>query len=115
MDDSTNSILASIRKMGGYDEYFNPDLIIHINTTFAKLNQIGVGPKDGFYIEDDTATWSDYTDNLVLQHMVKTYMDLQVKLLFDTSTASSYQIDLMKEQSAELEWRLNAVVDFKSS
>lgn len=107
------SILESVKKLIGSDDYFNTDLIIHINTTFSKLLQLGVGPKEGFSISDASATWDEFTGDDVLLNMVKSYMVLQVKLLFDISTASSYMIETMKEQSAELEWRMNVHCDFE--
>ena len=109
-----DSILESIKKLIASDDYFDTDLIIHINTVFAKLQQMGVGPEGGFSISDNTAVWSDYTGSEAIFNMVKTYMTLQVKLYFDNSTLSSYVIDLMKEQSAELEWRLNSACDYNS-
>ena len=114
MAEIAESILSSVKKLIASDDYFDTDLIIHINTTFAKLQQMGVGPEGGFSISDDSATWSDYTNDEAIYNMVKTYIVLQVKLYFDTSTASSYVIDLMKEQSAELEWRLNSAADYGS-
>ena len=113
MADNTSSILLSVKKLLGSDEYFNPDLILHINTVFSKLTQMGVGPAEGFFIEDETADWDEFTDDEPILNMVKSYMFLQVKLLFDSSTTSSYVIEMMKQQSAELEWRLNAACDFK--
>lgn len=112
MTDSTNSILGSVRKLlGSEDEYFEPDLIIHINTAFATLQQLGVGPENGFSIEDDTTQWSEYTNNETILNMVKSYMVLKVKLLFDISTASSNVIETMKQECAEYEWRLNVAAD----
>ncbi len=113
MADNTNSILLSVKKLLGSDEYFNPDLIIHINTVFSKLTQMGVGPKEGFAIEDESTEWDEFTEDLPTLNMVKSYMFLQVKLLFDIATTSSYVIEMMKQESAELEWRLNSECDFK--
>ena len=110
---NTESILGSVKKLLGSDDYFDPDLILHINTVFSKLQQIGVGPAEGFSISDDTTTWSEYTENVAVLNMVKSYMAIQVKLLFDISTASSYLISELNKKSEELEWRLNAAVDFK--
>ncbi len=116
MADSTNSILGTVSKLlGSEDEYFEPDLITHINSVFATLQQLGVGPEDGFSISDDTALWSEYTNDLKILNMVKSYMVLKVKLLFDNSTTSSYVIDHMKQQCAEYEWRLSVAVDQWSS
>ena len=114
MAESNDSILGSVRKLLGSDEYFDQDLILHINTVFSKLQQMGVGPAGGFSITDDTTEWSSYTDNEPILNMVKTYMVLQVRLHFDISTASSYLIETMKQQSDELEWRLNSACDYNS-
>ena len=114
MSESKDSILGSVRKLLGSDKYFDQDLIIHINTVFAKLQQMGVGPEGGFSIEDESSEWDEFTEDESILNMVKSYMVLQIKLLFDITTASSYLIDVMKEQSAELEWRLNSACDYNS-
>lgn len=109
-----DSILKSVRKLLGSDSYFDTDLVIHINSVFAKLQQMGVGPEGGFAIEDETTDWDEFTEDEPILNMVKSYMVLQIKLMFDISTASTALIDTMKEQSAELEWRLNAACDYGS-
>lgn len=106
MDDS---ILISIKKMLGIEENYNvfdTDIIIHINTIFMTLNQLGVGPSSGFKIEDDSAIWSEYIDEDSDLEAVKTYIYLKVKLLFDPPLSSSV-IEVMKQSITELEWRLN--------
>lgn len=115
MAESTNSILGSVRKLLGPDEYFDPDLILHINTAFATLQQLGVGPENGFEISDETTEWSEYIQDNKILNMVKSYIVLKVKLLFDISTASSYLIDQMNKECAEYEWRLSVAVDKWSS
>ena len=112
MNESNNSILGSVRKLLGSDEYFDQDLILHINTVFSKLQQMGVGPEKGFSIEDGSSEWSEFTDDDTMLNMVKSYMLLQVKLMFDISTASSYLVDTMKQQCAEFEWRMNSYCDY---
>ena len=108
-----NSILTSIKKLLGISEeytQFDEDIIMHINTVFLNLTQLGVGPEEGFVIEDDVASWEDFiNDNAQLQ-AVKTYVYLKVKLLFDPPLSSSV-IESMNRMIAELEWRLNAAVD----
>lgn len=107
------SILTSIKKLLGIAEdysEFDDDIIMHINTVFLNLTQLGVGPEEGFSIEDDTADWEDFiSDNAQLQ-AVKSYMYLKVKLLFDPPLSSSV-IESMNRMIAELEWRLNVAVD----
>ncbi len=111
------SILDSIKKLLGIsDEYtqFDNDIIMHINTVFMNLTQLGVGPEEGFFIEDNSATWTDFVDlkNEIQLNAVKTYVYLKVKLLFDPPLSSSV-VQSMNNMISELEWRLNAVVDFK--
>ena len=107
------SILTSVKKMLGItEEYeqFDADIIMHINTVFMILTQLGVGPETGFYIEDDTATWEDFLEDPTKLQMVKSYMYLKVRLLFDPP-ASSVIVDCMKQSISEFEWRLNVEVD----
>lgn len=113
------SILTSIKKLLGIQEeetHFDPDIIMHINSVFTILTQIGVGPSDGFRIEDDLATWNDFLgeDSKNLDS-VKSYIHLKVKLLFDTSTLSSATIESMKNLISEFEWRLNVTAESKQS
>lgn len=110
-----DSILTSIKKLVGISEeytQFDDDIIMHINTVFLNLTQLGVGPEEGFFIEDDTSDWEDFVDiesNMPLQ-AIKTYVYLKVKLLFDPPLSSSV-IESMNRMIAELEWRLNVAVE----
>ena len=103
------SILTSIKKLLGIaDEYthFDSDIIMHINTVFSSLTQMGVGPVEGFFITDAYSTWDDFTSENVSLASVKTYMYLKVRLLFDPPQNSSV-MSSMERQASELEWRLN--------
>lgn len=107
------SILTSIKKMLGVAEdytEFDEDIITHINSVFLNLTQLGVGPEEGFVIEDNTAVWEDFIDNSIQLQAVKTYMYLKVKLLFDPPLSSSVT-ESFTRMIAELEWRLNVAVD----
>ena len=107
------SILTSIKKLLGIEEeytQFDNDIIMHINSVFLNLTQLGVGPAEGFLIEDDTATWEDFIGDSNQLQAVKSYMYLKVKLLFDPPLSSS-AIESMNRMIAELEWRLNVAVD----
>lgn len=102
-----DSILVSIKKLLGIDAAytaFDVDVIIHINTAFAVLNQLGVGPADGFMIEGEEEIWDDYiTDNNF--SMVKTFVYLKVRLAFDPPTSTAL-IESMNNTLNELTWRL---------
>ena len=107
------SILTSIKKMLGVAEdytEFDEDIITHINSVFLNLTQLGVGPEEGFMIEDGTAVWEDFINDSVQLQAVKTYVYLKVKLLFDPPLSSSVT-ESINRMIAELEWRLNAAVD----
>lgn len=103
------SILSSIKKLLGIsEEYksFDPDIIIHINSALSILIQLGIGPPNGFSIEDDKATWFDFIGEDSRLDSVKSYVYLKVKLLFDPPLNSAV-IESLKQTIKELEWRLN--------
>lgn len=103
------SILTSIKKLLGITEdyeHFDADIIMHINSVFMILNQLGVGPKEGFSISDETATWNDYLPDGSNLEAVKSYIHLKVKLLFDPPLSSTV-MECMKQMINEMEWRLN--------
>lgn len=105
------SILNSTKKILGIaSDYtaFDVDILTHINSVFSTLYQLGIGPDNGFEIEDDVATWSDFTEDDPRLNPIKTYVYLRVRLLFDPPN-TSYAIESMKHQIEELEWRLNAL------
>lgn len=107
------SILTSVKKLLGIPEdyiHFDADIIMHINSVFMILTQLGVGPPEGFSIEDDSAIWEDFiSDNTKLQ-AIKSYVYLRVRLLFDPPQGSAV-IDSINRTISELEWRLNIAAE----
>jgi hypothetical protein len=104
------SILASVKKVIGapsdYDA-FDEDIIMHINMVFNTLNDLGVGPAEGFMIEDDTAKWADYipsNDNRV--NSIKTFIYLSVRMIFDPPR-ESWVVTSLEKQLDQLAWRIN--------
>ena len=107
------SILASIKKLLGIAEdyeHFDTDLITHINSVFMILKQLGIGPPEGFAIEDDSSVWGDFIEDQTKLQAVKSYMYLKVKLLFDPPLSSAV-VDSVNRSINELEWRLNVEAD----
>lgn len=108
------SILDSIKKILGVsteDDAFDEELLILINSVFMALQQIGVGPQDTlFHIEDNSSTWSDYVENPNEIPMIKTYIAIRVRLIFDPPQSSSLD-QALRQEIAEYEWRLNIKVD----
>ena len=104
-----NSILKSTKKVLGIEPsytVFDTDILMHINSVFFKLNQLGIGPAAGFQIEDDTPTWDAFYGTDPRYSAVRTYMYLNVRLLFDPPT-TGYHMEALKEQIREYEWRMN--------
>lgn len=110
---SLDSILTSVKKMLGITEdyeHFDSDLIMHINSVFMILTQLGVGPSEGYSIENKNDTWDDFVSSDSNLEAIKSYMYLKVKLLFDPPLSSAV-MDSMSKMIGELEWRLNVSVD----
>ncbi|MDR2395782.1 MAG: hypothetical protein LBD57_04215 [Endomicrobium sp.] len=103
-----DSILTSIKKLLGIEEnytHFDVDIIMQINGIFSVLEQIGIGPIGGFSIKDKTTKWKDYETD-VSYDMLKSYIYLKVRLLFDPPQ-NSFLVNSFEKQISELEWRLN--------
>ena len=111
-----DSILTSVKKLLGIEEdytHFDADIIMHINTVFMILNQLGVGPEEGFSITDKTSVWDDYITDLQNFEAVKSYMFLKVKMLFDPPTGSAVT-ESYNRIISELENRLSMAADLNS-
>lgn len=109
----TESILNTIKKLLGMTpEYlaYDADIIVAINTVFNALYQMGVGPATPFSISDNTDSWSSFTEHRKTIDMVKTYMFIKVKLIFDPPLNSSV-LESYKQMASEYEWRLHVEDD----
>lgn len=108
-----DSILDSIKKTLGVDAAFlvwDEDIKMHINGVFSTLAQLGVGPEDGFEIDDKENKWAEFLGENKLINSVRSYMYLRVRMLFDPPT-TSFDLTAKTEMIKELEWRLNVAVD----
>lgn len=109
-----DSILASVKAILGIpaeDTFFNGTLVMHINTVFNILAQLGCSPAIGFAITGPTETWHDMnpTDPETL-NLIKTYLGEKVRSIFDPP-ANGTVSGALDRQLAELEWRINAQFD----
>lgn len=110
--DEKNSILLSVKKiLGIMPEYthFDPEIIIHINSVFLILAQLGVGPDVPFQIAGTEELWTDFISDDAVP-MVKTYMGLRVRRLFDPPVSGA-AMNAIEEQINEFEWRMNVFVE----
>ncbi len=106
----SDSILTTTKKVLGIEASytaFDVDVMMHVNSVFTTLAQLGIGPINGFMIQDAVATWDEILGEDLNLNSVKTYVYLRVRLLFDPPS-TSHAIVAMKEQIQELEWRLSA-------
>lgn len=108
------SILTSVKKMLGISEeyeHFDPEIIMHINSVLMVLTQIGIGPPEGFSIEDETSSWTDFVSDTTKLEAIKTYVYLRVRLIFDSSSLTGPIIESINRTINELEWRLNIIAE----
>lgn len=111
--DQNKSILQTIKKLLGIDQdydVFDPEIIVHINSAFSTLHQLGVGPAQAFSINGGSELWSAFVGDRLDINSAQTYIYLKVRLVFDPPT-SSFVITAFENQAKELEWRLNVAVD----
>ena len=107
------SILTSIKKLLGIEEdyvHFDADIIMHINSVLSILTQLGVGPSEGYFIKDANATWDEFITNPAKLELVKSYVYLKVRLMFDPPSSSS-AIESMNQLISELEFRIIVAVE----
>lgn len=110
------SILTSVKKMLGITEdytHFDADIIMHINSVFSTLTQLGVGPSEGFAIEGADAEWSDFIGDATNLESIKSYIYMKVRLIFDSTSLTAAVISAYTETIKEFEWRLNVAAESK--
>lgn len=108
-----NSILHDVKQIVGQewdDDTFDLDIKTHINSVFADLQQIGVGPKEGFEITDHTQLWDDYLKGDPNLNSVKSYIYIRIRLLFDPPSTGPLAQSL-QAQADKMEWRLMVQTD----
>ena len=108
-----DSILTSVKKLLGIDEayeHFAADLIMHINSVFMILCQMGVGPSTPYVITDSSDEWTDFSDDVETMNAVRSYVFMKVRMIFDPPQNGTL-MDSLKQLIDECEWRLNVLKD----
>ena len=108
-----NSIFNSVKKVVGLlgdDGSFDEDILLHINSVVSTLRQLGLSIPADFYVEDDVQTWQDLLGEFRDLDLVKSYMTMKVRLMFDPPS-SSFGLKSMEEMVKEYEWRINVLTD----
>ena len=113
----TDSIFSSVKKVVGLlgdDGSFDEDVLLHINSVVSTLRQLGLSIPADFYVRDDVQTWQNLLGEFRDLDLVKSYMVMKVRLMFDPPS-SSFGLASMKEMVTELEWRINVLTDQPNS
>lgn len=108
-----DSILLTVKKMLGFEpdyDAFDEDILVHINSAFMTLRELGVGPKKGFHVTGKDEVWQQFIPNDEMIHAAKQYLYLKVKPVFDPASTSAVNKS-MDELCRELEWRLNSLAE----
>lgn len=103
------SILNSVKNqlsIAPDDTAFDAEIMIHINSVLATLNQLGIGPADGFGITGADDKWADFIGSNKKLNMARSYVGIKVRILFDPPS-NSFTLEAFKQAAAEWEWRLN--------
>lgn len=111
----SDSILFTVKSALGLDPENTPfdiDVIMHINSVFANLQQLGIGPSNGFMIMDGKPTWEEFLGQDNTLNSVKSFVFLKVRLLFDPP-ATGPAIAAMQDLAKEFEWRINVARETK--
>lgn len=112
-NNTSTSILDDVKKMLNIppeDDSFDTDIIIDVNSAFSTLNQLGVGPNEGFHIVDKNTVWNDYIDDSILLEHIKTFIYLKVKMIFDPPLNGSI-MQSFERQLGEIEWRIHTRIE----
>lgn len=111
-----NSILLSVKKvlgLGGDNADFDTDVLIHLNSVLSIVQQLGVGPEDGYYVTSEDQTWEDYLgEGNPHINMIKSYICAKVRLLFDPPVSSAV-MESLNRTCTEFEWRANVAAENK--
>ena len=109
----TDSIFACVKKVVGLlgdVASFDEDILLHINSVVSTLRQLGLSIPADFYVRDDVQTWRDLLGEFRDLDLVKSYMTMKVRLMFDPPS-SSFGLKSMEEMVKEYEWRINVLTD----
>ena len=90
---------------------YDDELIGHINTVLMMLNQMGVGPENGFELVDGSETWDQIIPDSIKYSGIKDYVKIKVRLLFDPEAFTPNAKESANEMLREIEWRLNYKAD----
>lgn len=112
MNNTNESILITVKRMligiGEDDPNFDVILIPYINSALNHCVVVGLGQK-GFKISGETETWEDFLGpDFEDYELVKNYISLKVRILFDPPTVGS-AVQAINDEIAHCEWVINTL------
>ena len=102
------SILDSIKQLLGIDvndNNFDKELVVYINGALMILNQLGVGPENGYLIDNNYNTWEEFIGERDDLEIIKSAVYLRVRLIFDPPQ-NSFLVNALEKQMEEYDWRI---------
>jgi hypothetical protein len=113
MDDSVfNSVVLYLMlDPDNLPEQFRSHILDDINTQMNILHQVGVDFSNGLLeIEDSSTTWNDLMAGNAKLNMLKTFIQIGVRLEFDPPS-NSFLYDALKKHYDEVQWRITIQVE----
>ena len=107
------TILKTVKTLLGLDDEsdaFDDEIKLHINGVFLTLKQLNVGPTTGYFLSTGDETWEEFFGTDPVIELVKNYVYLKVRLVFDPPS-SSFVLDAYTKQSTEMEFRILVEAD----
>ena len=111
-----DTILVTVKEGIGIqatDTTFDGPLLLHINSALMILNQLGVGPEEGFVIAGNTpnVVWTNFLslDELKYLALIKSFVILTVQMLFDPPTSgivSTARKAMLEEYASRIETQI---------
>jgi hypothetical protein len=101
------SILSDVKRYCGIepeDTYWDPQMVLFINTAFATLSQVVASAPKHFTITDDSAEWTDYLNDTPQIEWVKMNVCATVRKMFDPPTNGTV-MEAINDVIAETQWR----------
>lgn len=109
-----SSVMKCVRGamgLGVDNTAFDHELLLHINSAFADLNQNGIISEA--VVTDESDLWEDFgkegPELILMFEQIKLYVYLKTKILFDPPPPSTGEY--MNERANELLWRLRESYD----
>ncbi len=112
MAEASTIILNDVKKLlniGSDITEFDSDIQAHTNSALFTLFQLGVGSTEVPFCINSTTTWGELQTSVPYEILLD-YIHLKVALVFDPPSSSGV-LEAYKDRIAELEFRINILVD----